>query len=171
MEVKKVSQSRSVTSSHVLPTDTNNHGTLFGGKLMMYIDDIAAVAATRHARQLVVTASTDSVDFIHPINAGSAVCLEAFVTYTKRTSMEIFVKVTGEDLITGEKKLCTTSFLTFVAVDEEGKPSPVPQVVPETEEEKWLYETAPKRFEHRKLRRHERREFHEVLTLKSPWED
>lgn len=76
---------------------------------MTYIDDAAGISAMRHARQSVVTASTDSVDFLHPIHQGNAVCLEAFVTYTGRTSMEIFVKVIAEDLLSGEKSLFNTA--------------------------------------------------------------
>ena len=89
---------------------------MFGGKLMAYIDDVAAIAAMRHARNLVVTASSDSVDFLHPIIEGNSVCLEAFVTSTGRTSMEVFVKVVSEDMVKGERHICAISFLTFVAL-------------------------------------------------------
>lgn len=142
-----------VKTSLVSPPDTNVNGTMFGGKLMAYIDDIAAIAALRHARSMVVTASNDSVDFLHPIFQGNAVCLEAFVTYTGTTSMEVFVKVVAENMLTGERNVCAISFLTFVALDEDGKPTPVPKIIPETEEEKQLYETAKERLEIRKKRR------------------
>ncbi|RYM06162.1 acyl-CoA thioesterase [Sporolactobacillus sp. THM7-7] len=170
MQPKKVSDSRSVTSLHVLPSDTNNHGTFFGGKLMMYVDNIAAIAATRHARRLVVTASIDSVDFLHPIKAGSSVCLEAIVTWTHRTSMEVFVKIITEDLMTGERLLCTTCFLTFVAIGKDGKVMPVPKVIPESDEEKMLFQSAEKRYLHRKLRREETKNFVSRLTLGKPWD-
>ncbi|RLQ93135.1 acyl-CoA thioesterase [Falsibacillus albus] len=147
-----------VKTSHVLPPDTNHHGTLFGGKLMAYIDDIASISAYRMARNPVVTASTDSVDFLEPIKVGDAVTLEAMVTYTGRSSMEVFVKVTSEKLLTGEKAIAALSFLTFVALDENGKPAPVPEIVPETQEELWLNETAIKRAEHRKVRKGESQE-------------
>jgi len=142
-----------VKTSIVLPPDTNAHGTLFGGKLMAYIDDAAGISAMRHSRCNVVTASTDSVDFLHPIYQGNAVCLESFVTYTGRTSMEVFVKVTAEDLITGERNICAMSFITMVAIDENGKPTAVPQVIPETDEEKNLHESAKERAEIRKKRK------------------
>ncbi|MFC7391770.1 acyl-CoA thioesterase [Scopulibacillus cellulosilyticus] len=170
MEAKYVNESRSVKSAHVLPPDTNHHGTMFGGKLMSYIDDIAAIAANRHARKPCVTASTDSVDFLIPIKEGSSVCLEAFVTYAHNTSMEVFVKVITEDLITGKRELCTTSFLTFVALDENGKPSKVPNVIPQSEEEKMLHESAPDRREARRLRRVDSKRFAEIFTVKKPWE-
>ena len=152
-ESKFCKESFVVKTSIVLPPDTNYHGTLFGGKLMAYIDDVASISAMRHSRRNTVTASTDSVDFLHPIHQGNAVCLEAFVTYTGRTSMEIFVKVSAEDLLTGEKNICAMSFLTMVAIDENGKPTPVPAVIPETEEEKSLYNTAKERADIRKKRR------------------
>lgn len=169
LEAKKINDSRSVTSIQVMPNDTNNHGTFFGGKLMMYVDNIAAVAAMRHARQPVVTASIDSVDFLCPIKAGSSVCLEALVTWTHHTSMEIFVKIVTEDLMTGKRMLCTTCFLTFVALGADGKPSPVPKVIPETTEEKMLHESAERRYRHRRNRRIETRAFTSKLTLEKPW--
>lgn len=152
-QTKFCRESLVVKTSIVLPPDTNSHGTLFGGKLMAYIDDAAAISALRHARHNVVTASTDSVDFLHPIHQGNAVCLESFVTYTGRSSMEIFVKVIAEDLLSGEKNICAMSFLTMVAIDENGRPTPVPKVIPETEEEKSLYNTAKERADIRKKRR------------------
>ncbi|MCL1631087.1 acyl-CoA thioesterase [Sporolactobacillus sp. CPB3-1] len=169
MEAKKASESLSVTSVHVLPNDTNNHGTFFGGKLMMHVDNIAAIAATRHARSLVVTASIDSVDFLRPIHAGSAVCLEAFVTWAHHTSMEVFVKIVEENLRTGARHLCTTCFLTFVALDNAGKPQPVPGVVPESEEERFLFDSAEDRYLRRKNRRKDTKTFIDKLTLEKPW--
>ena len=138
-------ESRAIKASLVLPPDTNNYGTMFGGKVMSYIDDIAAIAATRHARTSVVTASTDSVDFLHPIRRGHSVCLEAFATWSHRTSVEVFVKVVSEDMLSGERTVCATAFLTFVAIDLNGEKQMVPAVVPETELEKFLYDGAPER--------------------------
>ena len=156
MENKKpCSHSRVIKTALVLPPDTNAYGTLFGGKLMSYIDDVAAIAGMRHSRYQCVTASTDSVDFLNPIHQGDAVCLEAFVTYTGRTSMEVFIKIISENLVTGKKNVCAMSFLTMVAVDEYGRPVNIPQVYPETEEEKKLYETGKERAELRKKRRKE----------------
>lgn len=153
LEAKKCKESYVVKTSIVLPPDTNAHGTLFGGKLMAYIDDAAAISAMRHARKNVVTASTDSVDFLHPIQKGDAVCLESFVTYTGKSSMEVFVKVIAEDLLTGERNVCAMSFLTMVALDENGRPTPVPAVIPESEEEKSLFDSAKERAEMRKRKK------------------
>ena len=127
---KTCKESRAIKASMVLPPDTNHYGTMFGGKVMSYIDDIAAIAAMRHARTSVVTASTDSVDFLHPIRNGQSVCLEAFVTWTRRTSVEVFVKVVAEDMLSGERTVCATSFVTFVAIDINGEKQMVPAVVP-----------------------------------------
>ncbi|CAG7633053.1 acyl-CoA thioesterase [Paenibacillus allorhizosphaerae] len=170
MEQRYVNESRCYKTSRVFPTDVNNHNTLFGGKLMAYIDDIASISATKHCRQMVVTASTDSVDFLLPIRPTDSVCLESFVTWTGRSSMEVFVKVITEDLRTGVRHIAATSFLTFVALDENGKTVTVPQVVPQTVEEKRLHETALHRAEMRRMRREESRKFADYLTMAFPWE-
>jgi acyl-CoA hydrolase len=170
MKAKPVIESKAVKSAVVLPPDTNNLGTVFGGKVMSYIDYIAALSAMRHARMTVVTASTDSVDFLHPIKSDQAICLEAFVTWTHNTSMEVFVKVVGEDLMTGERTVCATSFLTFVALDSHGKPHPVPPVIPGTAFEKKLFDTAPERSVLRKERRQRSKVFIEEFGETKPWE-
>ena len=153
VNAKPISGSRSISTMLVFPGDTNYHGTMFGGKLMQYIDEICVIAAMRHSNSRVVTASTDSLDFMSPIRMNDAVELEAFVTWTHRTSMEVYCVVRSEDLLTGERKATVTAFVTFVAVDEEGKPKEVPPVYPETDEERKLHESAPERYERRKQRR------------------
>lgn len=155
MEKKPCSNSKTVKTAQILPPDANAYGTLFGGKLMAHIDDVAAIAAVRHARKSVVTASTDSVDFLHPVKVGDSICIEGFVTSAHNTSMEVFVKAVKEGLLTEEKTVCATAFLTFVAIDEEGKPTPVPGVYPETAQEKALCEGADLRRERRNERRKE----------------
>jgi acyl-CoA hydrolase len=156
MEGKPARLSRTVMTDLVLPPDTNNYGTIFGGNVMAYIDKIASIACMRHARKPVVTASSDSLDFLEPVKVGEAIRLEAFVTWTHKTSMEVYVKVESENLLTGEVKLTASAYLTFVALGSDGRPTPVPPVIPETEEEKWHYETAPARYEMRKQRKLER---------------
>src|SRR5699024_813935 len=171
MEAKPCSNSLAVRSSHVLPPDTNSHGTLFGGRLMAYIDDVAAIAAVRHARKPVVTASMDSVDFLYPVKEGDSICVEAFVTWTHHTSMEVFVKAVTEDLLTGNRKVCTTAFLTFVAVNENGRPIPVPPVFPESEHEKQLHKEAPQRAKLRNDRRQKSKEMATTFGTAYPWND
>ncbi|WP_336785893.1 acyl-CoA thioesterase [Paenibacillus sp. MMO-177] len=170
MEQRYSRESRCYKTSRIFPTDVNNHNTLFGGKLMAYIDDIASIAATKHCRRAVVTASTDSVDFLQPIRPSDSVCLESFVTWTGRTSVEVFVKVIKEDLLTGERIVAATSFLTFVALDQNKHPVPVPKVIPESEEEIKLYETASHRAEMRRIRREESKKFADYLTVAHPWD-
>lgn len=168
-EIKYCRDSLVVKTSIVLPPDTNNVGTMFGGKLMAYIDDVACISAMRHSRRYVVTASTDSVDFLHPIHKGHSVNLESFVTFTGHTSMEVIVKVVEEDLLTGKENLCAISFLTFVAIDENGKPVPVPRIVPQTDVEKTLFESAKDRAEARKKRRKDTQYIAETIGPQLSW--
>lgn len=156
MEAKPIRMSRTVMTQIIFPGDTNYFGTMFGGKVMEYIDKIAAIAAMRHARKAVVTASSDSLDFLAPVTVGEIIELEAFVTWTHRSSMEVYVKVQSENLLTGEKKTTATSYLTLVAM-EDGRPSQVPQVIPETDEEIRIHQGAAERHEQRKKRKEERR--------------
>ncbi|MER2089576.1 acyl-CoA thioesterase [Sporosarcina sp. JAI121] len=151
-ENKPMSQSRTIQTKLVLPPDTNHLQTIFGGQVLAYIDEIAAITAMKHAKMAVVTASIDSVDFVSSARVGDVLELEAIVSSTGRTSMEVFVSVHSMNLLTGVTKLTTESFLTMVAMDESNKPAAVPGIFPETEAEKSLYETGPARREHRKVR-------------------
>ncbi|OMP68096.1 acyl-CoA thioesterase [Domibacillus epiphyticus] len=167
----KTRESRIVHTDQVLSCDLNNYQTLFGGVLMKKIDSVASLSARRHARvKECVTASTDSIDFLDAIRESDSLCLESFVTYTGRTSMEIFCKVIAEDIISGNRRIAATAFLTFVALDENKRPVEVPGVIPETEEEQFLYDSAKDRAEMRKLRRTKSKELAEYLTLKKPWD-
>ncbi|MEO4055302.1 acyl-CoA thioesterase [Solibacillus sp. CAU 1738] len=148
-----MSQSRTIQTRLVLPPDTNHHSSIFGGRVLAYIDEVAAITSMKHAKGEVVTASIDSVDFVSPAYAGDVLELEGIVTCTGRTSMEVYVRVVSRNLKTGEERLTTESFVTMVAIDDEGKPVEVPGVYPETETEKRLFETGPKRREHRKAKR------------------
>ena len=133
----------------VQPGDTNSHGTMFGGRVVSLMDVAAATAALRHCRMPVVTASIDRVDFHAPVRQGFIVGLRAAVNYTARTSLEIGVRVESEDPLTGERRHTASAYLTFVALDQKGRPTPIPAVVPETEIEK-------KRFVQGEARRAER---------------
>ena len=132
-----------------LPNDANIHGTLFGGKLMQYVDVAGAMAGARHARGAVVTASIDSMTFLHPVKIGHLVVLKSSVNRVFRTSMEAGVKVWAEDVPTGETWHISSAYLTFVAVDKDGNRLPLPAVIPETEEEKRRFEEAGRRREYR----------------------
>ncbi|MCI2256488.1 acyl-CoA thioesterase [Domibacillus sp. PGB-M46] len=166
MEAKYCKESRVIRTSRVFPNDVNNHNTLFGGQLMSDVDQVASVSAARHSRKECVTASTDSVDFLHPVRPTDSVCFESYVTWTGRSSMEVFVKIIAEDLKSGECKIAATALLTFVALDQYKRPTLVPQVIPETEEERKLHETAPDRAKMRRERKQKSKEL--ALFLKIP---
>lgn len=169
MQGKPCRDSRVVKTSRVFPNDVNDHNTLFGGKLMSDIDMTASISATRHSRASVVTASTDSVAFLAPVRPSDSVCLESFVTWTGRSSMEVFVKVTAEELRSGDRRIAATAFLTFVAIDDAGRPTEVPPVLPESEEERRLNESGDERAKHRRIHRRQSQEMAEYLTTSRPW--
>lgn len=169
MDAKACIESRVIRTGRVFPNDVNNHNTLFGGKLMSDVDMIASISAQRHSRRDCVTASTDSVDFLSPITPKDSVCFESFVTWTGSSSMEVFVKIIAENLKTGERKIAATAFLTFVALDDQGKPTKIPTVIPETEEEKKLHETGEERAAKRKTHRKNSKELAKSLTINKPW--
>jgi acyl-CoA hydrolase len=170
MEAKTCNETRVIRTSRIFPNDVNNHNTLFGGKLISDIDMLASISAVRHSRAECVTASIDSVDFLSPITPQDSVCIETFVTYTGTSSIEVIAKVIAENLMSGERKIAATAFLTFVALDANGKPTKVPSIIPETEEEKKLYETGKDRAEKRKEHRKNSKEYARVLTTHKPWE-
>ncbi len=149
MQGKTVDNSRIQKIEHVLPGYTNTLGTVFGGKVMEWIDIAGAVCALRHARRPVVTASIDRVDFHAPARVGHLMILDAHINYTGRTSMEVEVQVTAEDPLTGDQFLTTEAFLTFVCIDQNGRPVEVPPLLPQTEEEKRRFEEGRKRKEYR----------------------
>ena len=137
----------------VMPTHTNNLGTLFGGQLVAWMDVCGSMAAMRHAGRQVVTAAIDSLTFAHPIRLGQAVGLTARVTWVGRTSMEVKVVAEGVDLPRGERWHTSTAYFTFVAVDEAGKPQPVPPLTLSTEEDKQEWRRAASRRKKRLRRR------------------
>jgi acyl-CoA hydrolase len=129
----------------VMPHHTNPQSTVFGGTVMSWIDIAAAMVAARHCGRPVVTAHIDDIDFIAPIKMGYHVLIQASMNYVGRTSMIVGVKVTSENPYTGEVRKTTTAYLTFVALDDLGKPVAVPQLRPESEDEIRRYDNAKKR--------------------------
>jgi acyl-CoA hydrolase len=129
----------------VLPNDTNTLNNLMGGRLMHWMDIVSAIVAQKHSNRLVVTASVDNISFKHPIRLGNVVTLRAKVTRSFHTSMEIRIDVEAEDAPSGKKFESNAAFFTFVAMDEGGRPTEVPELVPVTPEEKELYEGALRR--------------------------
>jgi acyl-CoA hydrolase len=137
----------------VLPSHTNPLGTAFGGQVMAWIDICAGIAAQRHARQVVVTASMDDLHFKAPIYKGEVVVLKAQVNRSFHTSMEVGVRVEAENPLTGERRHCSSAYLTFVALDAAGNRVPIPPLVPETDDEKRRYDEAAERRRYRLERR------------------
>jgi acyl-CoA hydrolase len=146
---KPVRESISEYAELALPTDANGLGNVLGGKVMHLVDLAGAMAAMRHARKPVVTASFDHMNFLHPIHIGQLMVLHSQVNRVFHTSMEVGVKVMVEDLMTGRKQHTCSAYLTFVALDAHGKPTGIPPVVPETEEEQQRYREAGERREYR----------------------
>ena len=149
MEGKTVRESLSEYSELALPYDANGLGNMLGGKVMHLVDLAGAMAAIRHARTPVVTAAVDSLHFIHPVRIGQLIVLRSSVNRVFRTSMEVGVQVETENLLTGEKLHTCSAYLTVVAVDKDGKSTPVAPVIPETELEKRRYREAGERREYR----------------------
>ncbi|MGZ4732957.1 MAG: acyl-CoA thioesterase [Terriglobales bacterium] len=148
---RPVRDSQSEMAEIVLPNDSNVLGALLGGRLMHWIDLAAAMAAHRHSRNYVVTASIDHLDFKVPVHVGDLVILRSSVNRVYRTSMEVGVKVWVENYILDHCEHVSSAYLTFVAVDAAGRHLPVPPVVPETDEQRRRYEDAGRRREIRRL--------------------
>jgi acyl-CoA hydrolase len=145
MDGRPVHDSLSEIAEFALPIYANPLGNVLGGRIMHLVDLAAATAAIRHSRSAVVTASVDSMSFLHPIKIGQLITLKSSVNRVFRTSMEVGVKVLVEDLHRGIVYHTNSSYVTFVALDEEGKPHPVPPVIPETETEKRRWREADAR--------------------------
>ena len=142
-------ESQHQTSELMMPQDANILGHVFGGAVLALMDKCAAVAAFRHARSNCVTASIDRVDFKEPIHVGDLMLMKASVNFAGRTSMEIGVRVEAEDLLTGRRRHTNSCYLTFVAIDRNGRPVEVPPVIPETDDERRRYDAAQARRKRR----------------------
>jgi acyl-CoA hydrolase len=149
MPPRRVRDSQVITTQLVLPNDTNELGNLLGGTLMHWIDIAAAIAAQRHADRVCVTASVDELNFHHPIRLGDVVTLQASVNRAFRTSMEIGVMVTAESRSRHDSRRANNAYLTFVAIDESGRPVDVPGVIPESQDEIRRFDEALVRRERR----------------------
>lgn len=159
MKARKVSDSRVEIAQVMYPEHANPAGNVHGGYILKIVDQAAAIAGARHTHQNVVTASVDRMDFISPVYIGNLVFAKASINYTGKTSMEIGVRVEAECIRTGTHTHVGSAYLTFVALDDNDKPTEIPQIIPETEEEKRRYLEAQNRRELRlkqaKKHRHE----------------
>ena len=161
-----VAESQAERSEIIFPGDTNSLGNLFGGKLMQFVDLVGAVAAYRHARaMLVVTASMEHLDFVAPVHVGDLLILKASVNRAFRTSMEVGVKAMVEDPKTRALRHVCSAYVTYVAVDQNGQPVPVPPIVPETEHQKRRFDDASRRREGRADEVARKRDIRKTLTM------
>ncbi len=157
---KPVAESRVRISQIMNPSQANALGNVHGGVIMKLADEAGALAAMRHARSIVVTVTMDSMTFIEPIYVGSLVTVDAELTYAGTTSMEVRVEVVAENPVTGDRTTTNTAYLVYVAIDEHGRPKPVPGLLAETPEEQAQMEQAKERQAYRKRQReqdHQRR--------------
>ena len=144
-KARTVRESQHQTSEIMMPEHANILGHVFGGVILSMMDKCAAVAAIRHARSACVTVSIDRVDFREPIHVGDLVVMTSSVNFVGRTSMEVGVRVEAEDMISGRRRHTNSCYLTFVAIDRNGRPVEVPQVLPESADERRRYEAAQAR--------------------------
>jgi len=156
--IRTVASTQSEMTEIILPNDTNILGNLLGGRLMHFIDLTGAMAAYRHSRTHVVTASMDHIDFIRPVHLGDLVTLRSSVNRAFTSSMEVGVKVWAENTRTGSMVHVASAYLVFVAIDETGRLQKVPQLRPETADEVRRYEDALRRREHREAESARRKE-------------
>ncbi len=154
---KPVAESASTLATLMEPADANPMGNVHGGAIMKLVDQAAAAAAIRHSRHICVTVAVERLDFFGPVHVGDMVVLKAAVNYTHRTSMEVGVRIEAESLRSGEVRQAGSALLIFVALDDQCRPTEVPPIKPESEEEKLRYRQAELRYRHRKeLREKER---------------
>lgn len=146
---KLVRESKSIISTQMLPSDANPMGNVHGGTILKQVDTAAGVTALRHARMNTVTASIDRMDFYNPVYVGNLLTLKASINFVGKTSMEIGVRIEAENLTTGKITHTGSCYLTYVAIDENGTPSEVPEIIPETLEEKRRWEAAKRRRDER----------------------
>lgn len=145
LEKRTAAATYTIMSEMVLPNDANTLNNLMGGKLMYWMDIAAAIAAQRHCNSVVVTASVDNISFANPIKVGNLLTIESKVTRSFNSSMEVYLRVYGEDLQAKERYLSNEAYYSFVALGTNGKPKQVPELIPETEEEKKMYDGALRR--------------------------
>lgn len=171
MKKRRAADSFVSSTEFVLPNDTNTLNNLMGGRMMHFMDIVAAISAQKHSHRIVVTASVDTLSFSKGIKLGSVVTISAKVTRSFNSSMEVHVVADMEDLTRGIKQRSNEAFFTFVAVDQNGRPIDVPEVQPESEEEWKLYNGALKRRQLRlllagRLRPEDASELHTILDVR-----
>lgn len=168
MAAIKCNDTLAVSIHRVRNSDLNEHGTVYGGRTLELIDGQASVAAMRVARTTVATVAMDDIQFLRPFDLQDSMCMEAYVTGLGKRSIEVFAKVIGEHLMTGERFLGFYCFMTFVILDSE-KQIAFSEVIPETEEQKKLMTTYAQRVKQRQMQRQKQQEFLSHISITKPW--
>ena len=153
LPARPMGEARATIVRVMMPSDANPHGNVHGGVIMKAVDEVAGVVAHRHARRTVVTARLDRMDFLEPVFVGNALTLDAVLTFTGRTSMEVMVEIRAENLDTGDVVHTGTAWLTMIALNDRGRPAPVAPLLAQTPEEKALFEQGRARYEARRKER------------------
>ena len=164
----KCSQTLAVSLHRVFNADLNEHGTVFGGRILELVDGEASVAAMRITRSTVVTAAMDHVQFLKPFQLQDSMCMEAYVTGVGRRSLEVFVKVIGEHLMTGERFVGFTCFMTYV-IQDPNTSIKYDRVIPETAEQKAMVAGYETRRQHRKANRSKQEQIINAISTQKPW--
>lgn len=146
---RTIAETRTVVQRIMMPMDANPSGNVYGGSILKYLDEVASIVAFRHTRTNVVTASVDRMDFLAPMHVGDILILKAAINYTGRSSMEVGVRVEAEEPRTGRTVHAGSCYLTMVALDASGRPTPVPPVTPSNKEERAWFENGKRRREER----------------------
>lgn len=146
---KSPEESHAEVIIRMFPSDANPAGNVFGGEILKHIDMVAGIVAQRHSQSNAVTVSMDSVNFIKPVYVGNVLKLNARINYIHNSSMEIEVKAEAEDIVTGIRTITGTAFVTFVALDNNGKPTPVPKLLLKTDDDRTKFEEGKLRMEER----------------------
>ena len=167
--IKLCRQTRAIQTHRILPSHCNMHQTLFGGRLMEFIDNCASISVSRHTRSLCVTASMDSLNFIRPLQLSDSTCVETYVSGVGTTSVEVFVKVIGEQLETGERYLAATAFLTFVTVPKNGQKVIAPGIKAESPEEILVTSGYEERRQRRLAAKEADQHFNQEINIHQPW--
>lgn len=158
-----------IQTHRIMPSHTNSFGNLFGGQLLYWLDNAASISQTRLTNTLSMTASLDNMNFLKPLPESNSVCIESYVSGTGNTSVEVFAKIIGEDLLTGERYIAATSFLTFVAIPENKDTFIMPDILPDTKEEKYICAGYVSRRAERMVQRQLDKDIQQNLTLTTPW--
>ncbi len=174
MELDKIvtcKETLAIQTHRIMPFHTNSFGNIFGGQLLYFLDNSSSLSLSRLTHTIGMTASIDNMNFLRPLPEGDSICIESYVSGVGKTSVEVFAKIIGENLMTGERYIAATSFLTFVIqLDEEGRKTFImPKIKPESDEEIYICSGYENRRRERLKQRNIDQELQSKLSIKQPW--